>query len=114
MAHESARLWTRVNLANPERAKLFVELSRNVGLHVEWIDRTLQGTTGSRDFIWPHSGRFVTLQLQGTSWLVRYVLDRIEEELPALQHVTIEASLVLKANIPLTLKFPELVSLTLR
>ncbi|KAJ3536834.1 hypothetical protein NM688_g6783 [Phlebia brevispora] len=110
VGHRSARLWTDIDLASPEKAKHFFELSQSAPLRVVWFNRSYGVvTTSTRDWIWPHANRFLELELISPSKVVDHIVTRMGDNLKVLLSWTIiaeDASQILRVPIHLRLIMP--------
>lgn len=117
VAHSSARLWTEIDLASPEKARHFFELSQGAHLQVVWFNRSYGViSTAHRDWIWQHAGRFAEVDLISPSKILAHIVSQMGQELPRLSSLTFIAddlSLALRVPIELSMSMPRLRSLIL-
>ena len=123
VARRSGRLWTRIDLGHPERAKHFVDLSQEAPLHVLWNSRSPRSYAAlwvnKRDWMWERASRFAVLELAASSKVIQHVVSKMGNSLPMLVKMVVlcddtSVQVAQWMPVPLACCMPQLRSLFLR
>lgn len=77
----SARVWTRIDLFWPNKAKRYLELSQEAALQIYWRGSTRSVSVPPafmHEWAWKHAHRFIELTLRGDLNDVQEVVSRLE------------------------------------